>query len=376
LKPLDLLLRLPPDFMVGVLGDLTGKFVNRNGKTSQNETFASLMEKGLGKTICQDFYFPYARKIWGVGPQELSVTQARRRVKNNSLGKMIQKALSAVPGLKPKGAGRFFYPRKGFGQISQVYYQHASQQGAIFELGARVKAVNVLPGERPSVQFEKDNQLQTIQADHIWSTIPITILARMLNPAPPAELLDAAQKINYRAMILIYLLLDTPQFTEYDAHYFPGSDIAITRLSEPKNYSASQEPVDRTVLCAELPCLADGKEWQMTDEDLGKLVCDALERAGLPAPARVLQVVTRRLRFAYPIYQQGYEQYFDRLDEWVGKQENLLTFGRQGLFAHDNTHHALYMAYCAVRCLTETGEFDGNRWESYRKIFETHVVED
>ena len=279
LKPLDLLLRLPPDFMVGVLSDLTGKLINRNGKTSNNETFASLMEKGLGKTICQDFYFPYAHKIWGVDPQDLSVTQARRRVKNNSLGKMIQKALSALPGLKPKGAGRFFYPRKGFGQISEVYYQQAVQQGVVFELGARVKAVNLSSGECQEVQYEKDNQLHTLQADHIWSTIPITILARMLNPAPPAELLDAAQRIKYRAMILVYLVLETSQFTEYDAHYFPGSDIAITRLSEPKNYSASKDPLDRTVLCAELPCLVDGEEWQMTDEELGSLVFDALERA-------------------------------------------------------------------------------------------------
>jgi protoporphyrinogen oxidase len=177
-------------------------------------------------------------------------------------------------------------------------------------------------------------------------------------------------------MILIYLLLDTPQFTEYDAHYFPGSDITITRLSEPKNYSASHEPVDRTVICAELPCVADGNEWQMTDEELGKLVCDALERAGLTMHANVLQVVTRRLRFAYPIYQQGYEQYFDRLDEWVGQQEKLLTFGRQGLFAHDNTHHALYMAYSAVSCLDPSGRFNLDRWEEYRKVFETHVVED
>ena len=376
LKPMDLMLRLPPNFITGVMGDIAGKVVLRGRSTGQNETFASLMEKGLGKTICQDFYFPYARKIWGVEPQELSVTQARRRVKNNSLGKMIQKALSAIPGLKPKGSGRFFYPRKGFGQISQVYFQDALHHGAHFELGARVKAVDLLPGEPPAVRFEKDNQLQTLQADYVWSTIPITILARMLNPAPPAKLLEAAQNIHYRAMILVYLVLDTPQFTEYDAHYFPGADIAITRLSEPKNYSTSQEPLDRTVLCAELPCTADGKEWQMTDEDLGKLVCEALARAGLPVKVDVLQSVSRRLRFAYPIYHQGYEQYFERLDEWVGMQENVLTFGRQGLFAHDNTHHALYMAYSAVSCLQKDGSFNQEQWEAYRKIFETHVVED
>ena len=38
-------------------------------------------------------------------------------------------------------------------------------------------------------------------------------------------------------MLLVYLQLDVDQFTPTDAHYFPESSIAITRLSEPKNYS-------------------------------------------------------------------------------------------------------------------------------------------
>ena len=56
--------------------------------------------------------------------------------------------------------------------------------------------------------------------------------------------------------------------------------------------------------------------------------------------------------------------------------EGLLSFGRQGLFAHDNTHHALFMAYSAVNCLDDQGRFDRARWQDYRQIFKTHVVED
>ena len=92
--------------------------------------------------------------------------------------------------------------------------------------------------------------------------------------------------------------------------------------------------------------------------------------------APVKEVVTRRLRHAYPIYSRGYEVSFDQLDHWLSGIDGLLTFGRQGLFAHDNTHHALYMAYCAVACLDENGRFDRERWQAFRRGFETHVVED
>jgi len=54
----------------------------------------------------------------------------------------------------------------------------------------------------------------------------------------------------------------------------------------------------------------------------------------------------------------------------------VLTLGRQGLFAHDNTHHTLAMAYAAVGCLSPEGKFDHARWAEHRQEFETHVVED
>jgi len=46
------------------------------------------------------------------------------------------------------------------------------------------------------------------------------------------------------------------------------------------------------------------------------------------------------------------------------------------LFAHDNTHHALFMSYSAADCLGPDGRFDRRRWQQYRQRFEGHVVED
>jgi hypothetical protein len=78
----------------------------------------------------------------------------------------------------------------------------------------------------------------------------------------------------------------------------------------------------------------------------------------------------------YPAYTIGYEVALDAVERWALAQPSLLSFGRQGLFAHDNTHHTLAMAYAAVSCLDEAGRFDRERWASFREVFETHVVED
>jgi protoporphyrinogen oxidase len=374
LKPLDLLLRVPPAFAFGVATDLIRKVLPKSPAAQEN--FATILERGLGRTICREFYFPYAEKLWGVPPEELATTSARRRVSGSSIGKIIGKILNAVPGLKKPGAGRFFYPRRGYGQISEALRDAAEKAGAEIVLGARVSAV-VREGNRVTgVRYAKCGTENFLPAERVWSTLPIGILTRAVEPAAPAAVLDAAARISFRGMILVYLLLEQDQFTEFDAHYFPEAALPISRLSEPKNYSASTEPRGLTLLCAELPADPGDAMWQKSDDDLGRLLCDWLAQAGLPVRARVRKSFTRRLAHAYPVYRQGYEELFAAMDEWLSALDGLLHYGRQGLFAHDNTHHALYMAYAAVDCFAPGGGFDRTRWAEFRKVFETHVVED
>jgi protoporphyrinogen oxidase len=197
-----------------------------------------------------------------------------------------------------------------------------------------------------------------------------------MDPAPPADVVEAAKGIRFRGMILIYLVLETPQFTEYDAHYFPETSIPISRMSEPKNYSSSTEPRDATILCAELPCDPDESWWGMSDDELGKAMCGWLEGVGLPVAVPIRRTFTRRLSHAYPVYDLGYQAHFERIDGWLLGLEGLLVFGRQGLFAHDNTHHAFAMAYAAADCLDETGALDEAKWAAYRDEFRHHTVED
>ncbi len=374
LKPLDLARRMPAGFLLGVLRDSLWKGFSRNGAA----TFASVLERGLGKTICREFYFPYAQKIWGLPPGELDAEQAQRRVSASSLGKLFAKVLKAVPGFKPKGGGRFFYPRHGYGQISEAYHRAAVEAGATITLSATVSEVEVHQGRVSAVRAVTPSGPERFDARQVLSSIPLPQLVRAIRSDAPPEVLASATGLRYRSMILIYLVLDSERFTEFDAHYFPERDIPITRLSEPKNYGLSAAPgrsTGRTVLCAELPCSTDDAAWSASDEELGKIVCDSLRRLGLPeTPVR--RVVTRRLPHAYPIYTRDFRAHFDRLDRWVAGIEGLLTFGRQGLFVHDNTHHTLAMGYAASECLKPDGSLDRARWADRRRQFEANVVED
>ena len=374
LKPVDLLLRLPKGFTAQLLWDAATKPFRR--APTGEPTFASVLHQGLGPAMSENFYYPYMRKLWALPPEELAVTLATRRVSGSSIGKIVRKILGQVPGFKKPQTGGFFFPKKGFGQICDALRTKAEAQGAEFLLEASVTAVEHADGKVKAVRFRKGETETRIETDKIWSSLPITSLVSFMDPPAPVPVAEAASRIRFRGMILIYLVLEQQQFTEYDAHYFPEYAVPISRLSEPKNYSASTEPKGVTVLCAELPCDPHEPLWSLSDDELGVKLCDWLAGVGLPVTAKVRRTVTRRLGYAYPVYDRNFEGDLAVMDQWVESLEGLLTFGRQGLFAHDNTHHALATAHGAVDCLNADGSFDLAKWRDYRRIFETHVVED
>jgi protoporphyrinogen oxidase len=383
LSPLDLAIRLPPSFVTGVACDAVAKVIRRSA--SVPTTFADALLAGLGPTICTSFYFPYARKLWGLEPTAIAVEQAQRRVSANSIGKVVRKALSVVPGLKSAKQGIFYYPRRGYGQISESLADEVRRLGGTILLSTQVRQIAVDSGRlrrivvatRPAMApGGADAESREMDAGFVFSTIPVTALARLLAPAPPEPVTSAATRLRYRGMVLFYLILNVDRFTPYDAHYFPESDIVFSRVSEPKNYSVASEPSGRTGLCVEIPCAVGDEIWRAPDEEIGRRVVADLARVDLPVDPLIRTSFARRLPSVYPVYDRAFAQHLAAVSRYLDEISGLVSLGRQGLFAHDNTHHTMEMAYRASECLEPDLTWNGEKWRIYLDQFRSHVVED
>jgi len=307
----------------------------------------------------------------------------------------------------------FLYPRRGFGQISEVLADAAVAAGAEIRLdtelvsldpgtaqgpaqvrlSAKAGAENGLPVDggpgRDGVGRDSagpdvvggdgvggDGAGSVVEADLVWSTAPLPELARRAAPAPPHEALTAADRLEHRGLVLVYLALAQRQWTGFDAHYLPGADQLAARLSEPRNYrDSNDDPDDVTVLCAEVPATVGDATWTSSDADLADRLVGDLARLGLPT-IRPCEVRTVRLPRVYPLYRPGFEWDLTALEWWLADHPRLVSFGRQGLFVPDNTHHALAMADAAVDAIGPGGSFDHDAWRRSRDGFRTHVVED
>ncbi len=379
----ELLRALPPSMLARVAAEaVTAPARRSNGASS----FAASLTKGLGPTLYGQLYAPYAEKLWGLPGERISADQAAKRVTADTPWKVAARLLRVDRRGTSTGQGRvFYYPRRGFGQIVEALADAAAAAGVDIRLGSEVTDVvhdrdgvrvrtNVVH-DRDGVRVRtKDGE--AIEAARAFSTLPMPLLARVCTPGPSDAVLASAAQLRFRAMALVYVVHEGGRWTPYDAHYLPGPETAVTRISEPANYrDSADDPPDRSVLCAEIPCAVGDEVWTADDDALAAMVDDALVATGLP-PVRRSAVFVRRLPHVYPVYENGYAEHLAGLDAWAGSLGTVTTFGRLGLFAHDNTHHAMAMAYDAVTALRPDGSLDEPEWSAARERFASHVVED
>ncbi len=355
LRPSELATRLPARLAVGVARDTVLNAARRD----REQSYASTLRKGLGSSIYNTVYGPYAEKVWGLDGESLEAEQAHHRVGLTNTWQLVGR-LGRGRDLTRSGE-TFWYPRRGFGQIVEALAEAIVGAGGSIMTGVSLQTVRARP-DGVRVQWHGGE----VTAGQVFSTLTLRALGRIARPAPSAQVVGDAAGLGFRAVVLVYLVHEGGRWTNFDAHYLPGRHTPVSRISEPTNYRESlEDPVDRSVVCAEIPCAPGDPTWGMSDHDLGELVQAGMASSGLP-PVRLAQVQVRREPMVYPVYSRGYLGRLTGLKSWSERLANVTSFGRLGDFAHGTTHHELRAAYDAADCLRtgSDGElgFDYQAW--------------
>ncbi|HEY9410048.1 MAG TPA: FAD-dependent oxidoreductase [Jiangellaceae bacterium] len=357
--------RLPPSLLARIARDsATAPF-----RRAQDDSYAEALRARVGPALYDTVYGPLAEKQWGVPGERISADQMRRQAGKIGNFRLAARAVGRVRRKRGDGSaaavGGYYYPRRGFGQLAESLANAAVDAGVDIRCEAEVDRVRV---------FEDEVEVSTQDGDVVtgglvFSTLPLPVLARIARPAPSLTSIESSARLRYRAMLLVYVVHEGGRWSRYDSHDIPDPRTPVTRISEPVNYRDSvDDPTDRSVLCAEIPCSMTDEVWGLDDESLGDLVDETLGLTGLPGVNRV-HVESRRLGQVYPIYRSGYEHDLVDVDSWARMIRRVVTLGRQGLFVLDNIHQALLMAYDAVDAIRDDGRFDRYAWTVARERF-------
>lgn len=335
-------------------------------------SFAEAVEAGMGGTMAREFYLPYAKKLWGLPAEAISAGLAARRVPSARPGGLLAKALGGLPLISRLDPSRYFrYPAGGFGSLASALAREFTGLGGELATGCGAAGMVLDGGGGATVSTSGGRSLS---ARYVVWTAPLDSLAAALAGAMPDQVRDAAGRLAYRAMVLLYVQVEDGPYTPYDAHYFPDGSTPFSRMSEPANYPGPARP-GRTGLCLELPCSEGDPSWNADAAGLLEVFTAGLSSLPLPAPRRITDAWTALVRCAYPVYRTGFESDLGILSDWALSTGCLIPAGRQGLFAHDNVHHAMETGLAAADRLSGGG-FDRDAWTADLARFRRQCVSD
>lgn len=338
---------------------------------SEPADFRAFAERRYGRTLARLLLLDYSEKLWGAPAEELSVAVAGGRLKGLDLKTFLVEALLGRQARTRHLDGRFYYPAEGYGAIMEALARAAGGAALPANLrthlccGTRVTALHHDGGRIRRVDVEgrsRDGQVgrgrDVDGVDAVVSTLPLPVAVRALRPAAPRVVLEAADRLRFRHLRLVVLVLDRPRFSPNASLYFPEPELLFTRIYEPKNRSERLSPADETAIVVEVPCTEGDAVAAMAERELVGGIVRALADRGLLRPEEVKAWRTLGLANAYPILEVGFEARAARLAEYLESFDNLYLVGRSARFEYTHVHRIFAAARDTIESIRTCSRHD------------------
>lgn len=292
------------------------------GLDGEDIGFEAFVRARVGDPAYMAFYEPYARKVWGIAPSELSQSVAKKRVSASDPLRLVRDMSRFSRMDAGFGLGHFVYPRGGISSVIRFLLRKLE------ELSVRVETDTAFVPTRDG---------------------PPTLFAGNLSDLLPSPL-------ESRGIYLVYLALPLDRLSEIETYYSPDDRFWFGRVSELGNYSPELRRPGETILCVEIPEGAWGTGLDFTSGLLFASLRKQLVLAGIvPEGIQPLEVRQLFLPSVYPLYRRGFREAFRQTMRRVAVLGRYFPFGRQALFLHVNLDHCAQIAEDVVEHVLSSG---------------------
>jgi protoporphyrinogen oxidase len=318
------------------------------------DDFETWVSNRFGRRLFSIFFKTYTEKVWGVPCTQIRADWAAQRIRDLSLWKAVWHAVKPDRSVKTL-IDRFDYPRLGPGQMWETFRKRLEERGSRVLLERTVRRVGWEEGRGVTfVEAEGPAGPERFTGDAVVSSMPLSEVVAALDPAPPAEVLEAARRLRYRDFILVALVFEGERFFTDNWVYVHEPEVKVGRVQNFNNWSAAMVPRPGvTCLGLEYFCFETDPLWSTPDDALVSLAREEIVRTGLvPAGTQVLEGAVVRMPKTYPMYDPGYSANVDVVRAFLASSlPNLLQVGRNGMHRYNNQDHAMVTGMYAVRNL-------------------------
>ena len=272
---------------------------------------------------------------------EIQADWAAQRIKDISFFTILSNALWKRSNSRSL-IEAFYYPRLGSGMMWEVFQHKVESQGGRVQLNSRVTSLRHENSRLSAIEYVKDGQTIELMVGHVISSMPLNHLSQLLDPPPPPEILNAANRLAYRAFIIVILVVDQKDVFPDQWLYINSPSVLVGRIQNFKNWSEDLVPDnDETSLGMEYFCNEGDNVWNLTDEQLTNLASAELKRLNIVTTANVIASHVVRQPNAYPLYNRNFQANVKIIKDYLVKFENLQTIGRGGMHRYNNMDHSM-----------------------------------
>jgi len=345
----------------------------RGGLSSSCRTFEEAMTASFGAALYRAIVKPYAEKTWGMPASQISADVAGARVSAGGLGALARRLIMPEKKGRETSLSEFLYIRGGIGRLPLHLAKILRKRGVIIQSSRSVTGLKALPDGGWEVSWKEPGAHGNLSADACLSTIPVTDLVRFLGASRPDPGLEQTMAgLHYLSMILVFVRLKRPSVGPDSWLYFPDPTLIFNRACEFRNFDPELSPAGETMLCLEITSLPHDPEWNRPDGYFVREACRDLGKTGLVRQEEILGTTVRRITHAYPVYTTSYRDRLQDVFAFLRNSPALLSFGRQGLFHHNNMDHSIYEGILAAECMMEHGSEAPRFWyaasEQFRRL--------
>lgn len=310
--------------------------------------------KQFGSTLYEMFFKIYTEKVWGKPCEELSSDWVAQRSKGLNILTILKEAIVHSKNKVVSLVDEFMYPRHGFARICDRMAEdiNSSEKNEI-HLNSTVNKV-IYKGPRDfEIHYLQGDEQKSVSADSVVSTIPLGILAQIIEPKADESVINAAKSMEFRDLVTVNVMFKRKQVSKDTWLYLQDRELIFGRLHEPKNWSVDMVPDDEhTSLVLEVFCSAGDELWSMSDDDIAKrCVDDLVDKLHFVEREEVEDWVVVRTRQAYPVYDMQYGEKTKIVTDFVNQFEGLHIAGRGGSFRYNNSDHSIEMGLMLGRRL-------------------------
>jgi protoporphyrinogen oxidase len=315
-------------------------------------SFEDWVSNRFGRRLYNLFFKSYTEKVWGIPCSHIGAQWAAQRIKGLSLRTAITHMLFGGSRSIKSLIDQFEYPRLGPGMMWEAFQSHVEAAGGRVETKTEVVEL-VHDGSRVERVTTRSNGLLTSRpVGHVISTMAIRDLVEALRPAPPPDVVAAAQRLKYRDFVTVALIIRQKEVFPDNWIYIHDPSVRVGRIQNFKNWSEDMVPdPSLTGLGLEYFCSEGDDLWESPDEKLVELAKRELTQIGLAQADRVVDGHVVRVRKAYPVYDEGYMSALAIVRSYLERLRNLQLVGRNGMHKYNNQDHSMVTAMLAVRNL-------------------------